>query len=195
MGSKKLKGVLFDMDGTVVDAPYDWPRIKAELGTQGVPILTYLSSLEEPERSRKWGRLQKYEDEATRAAVLKKGMRGFLDFLTATGVKKALITNNSRANVDILLKKFGLAFDCLISRESGLWKPSGAPLICAMRQLKLRKEECCAVGDSHFDIKAAEDAGISRIFILNKDSHGFPAGSAEIVPDVGSLHKKILSLI
>ena len=53
------------MDGTVVDVLYDWARIKADLGAGDVPILSYLSGLAEPERSRKWAILRRYEDEAT----------------------------------------------------------------------------------------------------------------------------------
>jgi beta-phosphoglucomutase-like phosphatase (HAD superfamily) len=35
----KLKGVIFDMDGTVVDVTYDWNQIREELNSQGKPIL------------------------------------------------------------------------------------------------------------------------------------------------------------
>ncbi len=57
----KLKGVILDMDGTVVDVTYDWNQIRAELNSQGKPILIYLKSLEEPEKSEKWKVLEKYE--------------------------------------------------------------------------------------------------------------------------------------
>ena len=45
----KLLGLIFDMDGTIVDAPYDWPHIRAHLDTRGLPILKYLAGLTEPE--------------------------------------------------------------------------------------------------------------------------------------------------
>ena len=57
----KLKGLIFDLDGTIVDAPYDWPRIRDELDTGGLPILKHLELLDEPERSRKWEVLEAYE--------------------------------------------------------------------------------------------------------------------------------------
>jgi len=47
----KLKLVIFDLDGTVVENSYDWPAIRRELGIQGGSILAYLDSLPEPERS------------------------------------------------------------------------------------------------------------------------------------------------
>jgi len=191
----RLKGVVFDMDGTVVDVPYDWGKIKAELETQGKPILVYLESLEEPERSEKWMVLEKYEHEATGKATLKPGMREFLDSLSSRGVKKALVTNNSWKNTNYLLRKFKLKFDCVISRERGLWKPSGAPILAALEELGLRREECCVVGDSHFDIRAAQEAGISFIFILSEDRERFDAMNAELFSSVGELQKRVEKLL
>lgn len=190
-----LKGVIFDMDGTIVDAPYDWKKIKSDLVNQEKPILSFLKSLKEPERSEKWKILEKYEDEATKKAVLKDGIPDLLDFLTEKGVRKVLVTNNSRRNVTFLLNKFKLKFDCVISRESGLWKPSGAPFIAVMEKLKLRREECCVIGDSHFDIKAAVEAKISKIFILNRDRDKFDTAKAEVFDSVKELKKKLAFLV
>ena len=161
----KIRAVIFDMDGTIVDVSYDWQQIKKELNTGGKPILHYLISLKEPERSEKWKALEKFEDEATAKASLKEGMKEFLDFLAEKGVKRALVTNNSNKNVNFLLRKFNLQFEVILSRESGLWKPSGSPFEAVLKKLSLKKEEVCVVGDSHFDIEAAQKAGISIVFI------------------------------
>ena len=191
----KIKGVIFDMDGTVVDVPYDWKKIKQELGTRGKPILHFLRSLKEPERSRKWKILEKHENRATQKAALKEGMKEFLHFLTQKGIKKALVTNNSRQNVDYLMEKFRLEFDCIISRESGLWKPSGAPFKAVLKELKLNRKESCVVGDSHFDIQAAKEAGISRVFILYKERDQFASAEAEVFSSVQDLKRKIENLM
>jgi len=191
----KLKGVIFDMDGTVVDVTYDWNQIRAELNSQGKPILFYLKSLEEPKKSEKWKVLEKYEREATEKARLKPGMRGFLCLLNQKAIKKALVTNNSQKNVSFLLERFNLEFDCVIARESGLWKPSGAPFQAALEKLGLKKEECCVVGDSHFDIKAAEEAGIPNVFILNEDKERFVSMNTEVFSSVEQLMKRIERLL
>ncbi len=191
----RLKGAIFDMDGTVVDVSYDWVKIKAELMTEGKPILHYLQSLEEPERSQKWKVLERYEHQATQKAKLKPGMREFLDFLSARRIKKGLVTNNSRQNVAFLLSKFDLAFDCVISRESGLWKPSGAPILAALQELKLNRDECCVTGDSHFDIHAASEAGIPYIFILSADKARFDGMGAEVFGSVEELRSRIEDLL
>lgn len=183
------------MDGTIFDVPYDWNKIKGELETQGVPILHYLNQLEEPEKSDKWHILEKYEEEATQKATLKQGMREFLDFLSRKKIKLALVTNNSRRNVSYLLKKFHLKFDCVISREEGLWKPSGAPFLAVFDELGIRREEACVIGDSPFDIQAARESGITEIFILHADKKRFSSFDVEVFSSVGALKKRIQNIV
>ena len=190
-----IKGIIFDMDGTVVDVHYDWKKIKQELQTGGEPILSYLQNLEEPERSAKWMILERYEAEATAKATLKEGMGKFLNFLREKTVKTALVTNNSRRNVDFLLDKFNLSFDLVISREEGLWKPSGAPFLRVLEKFGIQREECCVIGDSLFDAKAAEDAGIKRIFIMANEQRENVSFGTEAVFTVGELQEKISNLI
>jgi len=183
------------MDGTLVDAPYDWKNIKEELNTQGKPILTHIQSLVEPEKTQKWKQLENFEKDATKKAVLKKGIPEFLAFLKERCVKVALVTNNSSENVQYLLHKFHLRFDLVLSRESGLWKPSGAPFYAVLKKLKLNKEECCVIGDTFFDIEAADDAGIVRIYILNIDREKFSSTPAKVFTDVKALQLHIQTLL
>ncbi len=190
-----LKAILFDMDGTIVDVPYDWKRIKQDMGTGGEPILSHISTLPPSEKKKKWRILETYEDQATAKAVLKKGIAEFLDFLSKNHVQTALVTNNSRKNVSLLLERFQLRFNLVLSRESGLWKPSGAPLRAAMRKLNLKPFHCCVIGDSFFDVLAARDAGINRVFILNCDRKRFEDEGVETACTVAELEEKIRPLL
>ena len=187
----EIEGFLFDMDGTVVEVPYDWKKIKRELNTGGKTILSYIESLDEPQKSEKRRQLEAFEKDATIRAEIKQGIPEFLSKLNSRGRKTALVTNNSRDNVDYLLQKFKIRFDIVLSRECGLWKPSGAPLIAAMKELNLSSRECCVVGDSWFDIKAAMDAEVPHIFILSADRSEFTGSTAEIFPTVADLEKRL----
>jgi HAD superfamily hydrolase (TIGR01549 family) len=191
----RLKGAIFDMDGTVFDVPYNWKKIKDELKTEGKPILVHIQGLSEPERSAKWKILERYEKEATQKAVLKDGMKEFLIYLQEQGLKTALVTNNSRNNVDFLLNKFALNFDFVLSRERGLWKPSGAPFFAVLAKLNLEKDECCVIGDTHFDIEAAREVKINKIYILNEDKEKFAANDVKVFSTVQELRKQIEPLL
>lgn len=186
-----LKCIIFDMDGTIFDVPYDWKKIKADLDTQGKPILAYLADLPEPDKTRKWRVLEDYEDKATQAASLRIGFTDFLKFSRSLAIKTALVTNNSQKNVDILLQRFALDFDLVMSRDSGLVKPSGAPFLAVLERLEVSRDETCVVGDSLFDLKAAQAAAIPKVYLLAEQEEQFAGLEAEVFFSYHELQKKI----
>lgn len=194
---KGLRAVLFDMDGTIVDVPYDWARIKRDLQTGGQPILHHLASLDEPERTRKWRILEGYEEKATAEAELKAGVPELMDLLRRGRVKTALVTNNSRTNTRLLLRRFDLRFDLVMTREEGLWKPSAAPFREVMRRFGVAASECCAVGDSRFDLMAAREAGITCVFLVTGSPESFAEADAVLCSTLaeveGQLRRKLTS--
>jgi len=129
-------------------------------------ILAYLDSLPEPDRSEKYAVLEAHERRQTELARLRPGTAAFLGWLASRRIKTALVTNNNLENTRRLLERFQLTFDLTLTRESGLYKPSGAPLIRVMEQLKVKPDETVAVGDTHYDLQAAREAGLARVFIL-----------------------------
>lgn len=191
----KKQGVIFDLDGTVVETSYDWQQIRKEIGAGETSILTYLESLEEPERSWKRGILERHEAAQTETAVLQEGIRDFLGALRAADVPAALVTNNSRLNTEYLLSKFGLAFDCVLTRESGLWKPSGAPFLEVLKRLGLKPSDCCIVGDTRFDVLAGLDAGIAAIFLLSNEPERYADFPVKVFGDMKSLSDACLAFL
>ncbi|MGZ5468824.1 MAG: HAD family hydrolase [Candidatus Aminicenantales bacterium] len=191
----RIQGVIFDLDGTVVENDYDWAGIREELGTGKSSILCYLDSLAEPERSAKWAILEDHEARQTGASVLRAGVLELLAMLRSRRVATALVTNNSRQNTEFLLNKFRLEFGCVITREQGLWKPSGAPFLEALRMLGLEPEECGVIGDTHFDVLAALDAGIDAIFLLSDHPERFAGCPVEVFPAVGVLRDRLEHLL
>ena len=191
----RIKTVIFDLDGTVVENSYDWTGIREELGTGETSILHYLDSLGEPERSRKWAVLERHEAFQTAGSSVRRGTKGLLAFLREAGVRAALVTNNSRSNTDFLLEKFGLAFDLVLTRESGLWKPSGAPFRQVMQVFDVTGKECCVVGDTRFDILAAMDAGIGKIFLISGEPKRFAGLPVEVFASVEALQARLTELL
>ena len=174
-----IDAVVFDMDGTLVDSTYDWPAIRRRLEVTGPSIIDDLNNLPEKIRRARWAELEKIETEASQAAELHSGVGELLDLLADRGLATALVTNNNDANTGRLLERFGLEFDTVITRDSGMWKPSGAPVAEAARQLGVPPERCLGVGDSHYDILAARDAGFGKVCVLH-DGSGRHDGKADL---------------
>jgi HAD superfamily hydrolase (TIGR01509 family) len=153
------RAVIFDLDGTLVDSEYDWPAIRSRLEVEGGSIIDHLNHLQEPERQQKWAVLNEIEDQASAAAQAMQGADELLSLLRERGIATALVTNNSGSNTSRLLERFGLCFDVVLTRDQGLWKPSGAPMSAVIEELGVAPEQCLAVGDSGFDLAAAREAG------------------------------------
>jgi HAD superfamily hydrolase (TIGR01509 family) len=161
-----IEAVIFDMDGTLIDSEYDWPAIRRRLGVTAPSIIDELNGLPEAERQAKWRELEEIERHATESARLKSGAPELLAVLAECGLATALVTNNTDANTHLLLERFSLDFDVVLTRDSGLWKPSGAPIREAINRLGKQPHRCLAVGDSSYDVDAAHDAGCGRVCVL-----------------------------
>jgi HAD superfamily hydrolase (TIGR01549 family) len=174
-----MEAVIFDMDGTLVDSAYDWAAIRRALGVSGPSIIDALNGLPEPERARKWAELEEVEAQASSDASIHEGAVELLGLLAARGLRTALVTNNSQRNTELLLDRFGLHFDVVVTRDSGLWKPSGKPIAEAARSLGVSPDRCLGVGDSHYDLLAAGEAGLAAVCMLH-DGHGRHDGQADL---------------
>ncbi|GAB4350952.1 MAG: hypothetical protein Kow0099_34780 [Candidatus Abyssubacteria bacterium] len=161
-----LEACVFDMDGTIIDSDYDWQAIRAALGVNGLSILDDLHNLKGEEKEMKWAKLHQIEQDATLRAHVKPNASDLLSLLAEKGIKTALVTNNSAQNVSYLLEKFGLTFDTIVTRDSGLYKPSGAPIAEAVRRLDASLERTLCIGDSAYDIMACRDSGCRWACIL-----------------------------
>jgi len=163
----RIEAVIFDMDGTLVDSIYDWPAIRHRLGVTGASIIDDLNGLPEPDRSRQWAELEEIEAAATAGATIHEGAHELLEVLAEHHLPTALVTNNSDANAQNLLDRFGLIFNVIVTRDSGLWKPSGDPISEAARRLGIAPDRCLGVGDSRYDILAGREAGLGKICVLH----------------------------
>jgi len=184
---ESMEACIFDMDGTVIDSKYDWAAMRAHLGVTGGSIIEHLNNLEGEEKDRKMAELHRIESAVSLAAHVKHGAADLLAFLKKKGIKTALVTNNSDENTTFLIEKFGLAFDLVITRDSGLYKPSGAPIAQAARRLGVRPEKTLCVGDSLYDILACRDAGCAWVCILFDEKKLYAPHADLDFPDIESL--------
>jgi HAD superfamily hydrolase (TIGR01509 family) len=160
--------VLFDMDGTVFESYLDWPMIREALQIGTADILESIYEKNDPKNRGKMQLLENFERENSHKTKPKEHFREFLDFLLNQKIKTALITNNNRPNTDYLLNKFHFSFDLVITREMKLWKPNPAPMTFAMSSLCVPVSRTVSIGDSTYDIRASQRAGIGQIYLIKK---------------------------
>ncbi len=162
------KAILFDMDGTLTQDTIDFELIRAALGIGQEPILEAMSRMIGDRKTAAEATLLKWEQKFAGESELNAGCLDLLDWLTANGIRSALITRNTRASVQTVLEKHGLSFEVQITREDGRFKPHPEPLLLACERLGVSPGNAWMVGDWKYDIEAANAAEIRSVWI----SHG-----------------------
>jgi HAD superfamily hydrolase (TIGR01549 family) len=160
-----FEAIIFDLDGTLLDSRYDWKEIHTRVGAGNKTILEFISGLNGEKKKKAIDILEKYEDEATKNATLKDGVLWVLSTLSKHRIKTGLVTNNSKKNVDFIVKSYGIGFDIIITRDDGVWKPGGNPINIACKKLKVSKKKVIFVGDSDYDTLAARNAKVAVVIV------------------------------
>src|SRR5205823_5550877 len=131
--------------------------------------------------------LLRHEERAAAESSLNPGCREILTWAHHHRLRTALITRNSAASVNIVLAKHELQFDCVNSREFGLFKPDPAPLLHACRCLSLQPDECWMIGDGQHDVDAAAAAGIRCVWLSHGRARPFQSAAWQIVANLHEL--------
>jgi HAD superfamily hydrolase (TIGR01549 family) len=164
-----IRGVIFDMDGTITAPYFDFLKIRAEAGIGDVDMLDYLRYASGPEHARIHRILHRYEEAGVAEAKLNRGARTLLNFLARRKIPTALLTRNSRKSVEGVCQKLKLKFDITISREDGPHKPAPEPIWQIAKRWKLKRRELLMVGDYKWDVLCAKNAGIPCALLIDGD--------------------------
>jgi len=180
-----LKLVIFDLDGTLLDAALDFDAIRAEIGLEpGTTILEGMATMSEAEQARANRILERHEAEAAAQSRLAPGAKELVEWLRARGVKIAILTRNSRRSVERASRRHGFVFDAVVAREDLRPKPSPDGVHHLMQALCAAPAETVVVGDFRFDIEAGAAAGC-RTVALARDP--VPDWAADATWTTGSL--------
>jgi HAD superfamily hydrolase (TIGR01509 family) len=187
----RLRGVVFDLDGTLVVQELDFEAMRREIGLPpGTPLLEALDRMDGTGRAAALAVLHRHELAAAETARLTPGVGAFLDRLAACGVRLAILSRNMRDAVDRVLRRCGLSFDLVLAREDAPYKPSPEGLwqICAA--WGVAPAEVLMVGDYLYDLQAGRSAGTRTALVTHGRSLPFAHladvafASFEDVPDV-----------
>ncbi len=185
LNMQKVRGVAFDMDGTLTVSELDFDRIRAECGVPpGESVLEHMESLPEQERHRVESILGRHERDAAASSGLRDGAREVLQELRARGFRTALLTRNSAESVRTVLRRFGLEFDCWLSREHSEPKPSPEPVLKIAERLGVLPDQLMVVGDYVFDVLAGHAGGALTAFVRSERPIAPPPETDVIIEDL-----------
>jgi phosphoglycolate phosphatase len=155
-----IHGVIFDLDGTLVDSGLDFEMMRREMRLPpNQPILEALAGLSEPRRSRCWEILHRHELQGAQRATLMPGAAELIEVLGQRGIRRAVFTRNGRQATLLTLSRLNLCFDTVVAREDAPAKPDPAGIWKICESWALRPEQVAMLGDYRFDIEAGRRAG------------------------------------
>ena len=108
-----IKGVIFDMDGTLTIPVYDRKELlqRLSLPSDTDDILNAVWRLEEPEKTRLLKIIEQYEVEKREGLQLQPHLVKLLHFISSSNVKIALLTWNTIENVKYFMSHLQAEID------------------------------------------------------------------------------------
>ena len=189
-----MKGIIFDMDGVLIDAmPFHAEAMKIAIKEEtdyeidkkivyqleGMPSNQLIKEifktnninkeldhkLIEKISERKKQVFKEIED--TR---LIEGVYDLIKVLNKCNCLKAIVTGAAKKEIELTIDKMiGLKnFDVVISGEDvKAGKPDATPFVLALQKMNIKSSDCIVVENAPLGVEAANKAGIKSIIILN----------------------------
>ncbi len=181
MSPASIRGVLFDLDGTLLDTapdlvrvlnhvreeqgreplPYATARTQVSHGSSGLIRLGFPDVAPDLQERLRLRLLELYGERLAVGTQLFDGCRDVLDALKRRGLPWGIVTNKPGFLTEPLLAQLGLASEagCVVSGDTlPQRKPHPAPLLLAADSLSLPPQHCLYVGDAERDVQAARAA-------------------------------------
>ncbi|WP_296300066.1 HAD family hydrolase [Rheinheimera sp.] len=184
------RGIIFDLDGTLVDSQLDFALLCRLLGwPEGTAILEHLATLAESEQQKARHIIEDFELSAAAKASWMPGAAALLQLLKQRSVPSAILTRNTRKATLLCAENLGLEVDLILTRDDCAAKPDPAGLQHIAAQWQMPCTELLFVGDYLFDLQTAANAGMPSCLYRNQYNGHFAASADFVIDHFIELHQ------
>ncbi|KAL5542447.1 hypothetical protein UlMin_010157 [Ulmus minor] len=188
----RLRGVVFDMDGTLTVPVIDFPAMY-RANPSGIDILHQIENWSPEKQQKAYDTIADFEREGLDRLQIMPGAAELCGFLDSKKIRRGLITRNVKTAVDLFHERFGITFCPALSREFRPYKPDPAPLLHICSAWDVQPDEVMMVGDSlKDDVKCGKRAGAFTCLLDENGRYDSPEyANVDHKPDfkVSSLHE------
>ncbi len=184
------QGIIFDLDGTLVDSKLDFADLCRQLGWPAeTPILEHLATL--PADSADYLRAEQIIREFEMAGAAKAdwlpGAEELLHTLIQRQVPMAILTRNMREATVYCCQTLGIPIELIVTREDCQPKPDPSGLHQIAQAWQKSCDELLFIGDYLFDLQTARNAGMPSCLYLNEHNHHFKVMADFVIADFAEL--------
>ena len=180
-----INTVLFDFDGTLVNTNdviiASWQHTYMYyLGREeslekitacfGEPLLLTMErefpEVDPQESAEVYRNFQK--ENADELVKIFPGIKELLESLKTDGFRMGVVTSRTRESAQRYMDMFGIGdyFEEMVScDDTDIHKPNPEPILLCLKKMGITAEEALMVGDSPFDIKCANNAGVKSVLV------------------------------
>jgi HAD superfamily hydrolase (TIGR01549 family) len=167
---KHIKGVVFDLDGTLVSCDLCFQKMREVIGCPlEEDILTFVASLDDKAQTIANRKIKDLELADAYAAKWIDGAKQFIQLLASYSIPMAIITRNSREASLIKKNNNQIPIERIISREDAPAKPDPTALISLAEEWQLAPNTLLYIGDYLYDIEIASNAGVQSALFCEHD--------------------------
>ncbi len=225
-GSKMYDSIVFDLDGTIIALTLPLDAMRADVkkffidhglppellepadGISSSTVKAREFFLNNGMSKEKWDELQKHADlilsahesSSARNVRFLDGVLEALQQLKSSGFKTAILTNNGREAVNVILQKLPLSqyFDVIQTRnESKSPKPFPDGLLQVIERLGSTPDRTLYVGDARIDAAAARRAGVDFWGVVTGETPEdalYAEGAKRVFPSLTELIQTLLNI-
>ena len=182
----RLKGVIFDLDGTLIHSGVPFGPYRDRLGIEG-DVIAGIARLPSNAREEKWSIIAEYERELEAHARPAPWVRELLGHLRERGMHIGVITRSSGEYARRMLRKHCLDVDLALGREDIRPKPDPDGLHYLLEQFRILPENAVMVGDFLWDVLAGKNAGMLTVLVVLEHSLPYVDRADVVVHSLGEL--------
>lgn len=154
-------GVIFDLDGTLVESSLDFPFLRQSLNCpDDMDLLTHVAGLDDQAKAHANAFIEQHELDDARHAKWLPGAFELVTAIAELGLPMAIVTRNSPEAARIKVNNNQIPIHNILTRADAPAKPDPTALLMVAKDWQHSPSTIMYVGDYKYDLQAAINAGM-----------------------------------